>query len=294
MATNRTSIHAYYVKHIDGSAALETVIDQINKTPIKKRKRLVNKAEIRPERIKKNSGLWFLDFAFLRFDGPGRASDTEETKPFDLNNKERFTENTAVLYDPSTKYLIVQYNHRGVRIGRIISYFSMFNQNSTNIYEQQIRYDEDVMAKLARKKFSKKVTVGINVGEFTSAEKKSNVALRHAAALRDDIGGNHVVLEISMRHGKKGSGLTGAAMNLVKSLKSFVDKGHDGIDKLQYSGKDSLEDHIEALDLVAQRLKADEPISIDSSSRHLTAELRYKALARVHKRWKQKGILATP
>src|SRR5207248_1807943 len=134
----------------------------------------------------------------LRFDhGPGRASRRQAIEGFDLQNDQGFGEETAALYDAQRGYLLVQYNHFGVRPGSMQQYLSMFNQNAARAYEFRVKLDETSELRLAQKHILKKITFKVAAGKMTAAQRAAGVGLISAIDLSDSLHGESVEVTVS-------------------------------------------------------------------------------------------------
>jgi hypothetical protein len=72
------------------------------------------------------NNVWRMDFVKFRSAGPGKVSESRPTEDFSLNRDEYFGEETAMLYDASSGYAAMQYNHYGPRMSAIQNYLTIF------------------------------------------------------------------------------------------------------------------------------------------------------------------------
>lgn len=146
-------IHAFKVTKEDKTADLADVLKLVHaEKKLDKRIRLINRAELRIDSIELRDGVWFLDFVkFRQTQGPGRGKKKAKTEGFEFKRGESFAEETAALYDPATNYMLVQYNHSGVRAGSIAQYLSDYDGASANIYSLNPKYDPETERKLQQK-----------------------------------------------------------------------------------------------------------------------------------------------
>jgi hypothetical protein len=117
----RLKAHAYHIVP-RGQVSLQQVFEHIEGVSLRQRLKVVSGVPMRLEFCAKQGRYWLLDFTLIRRKGPGRASPTTPVVDFDLAEDEGFGEETAAVYNPSTGFMVLQYNHFGPRQPRIQSY----------------------------------------------------------------------------------------------------------------------------------------------------------------------------
>ncbi|WP_157776548.1 DUF6731 family protein [Nitratireductor aquibiodomus] len=114
-------IHAYEAAQ-KGPRTLEELLRCIHRQPLENRFYLGEEG-IRLEDVVERDGLWFADFVAPRGGhGPGKMKRSRPLEGIQLQEDERFGEDTGMVYDPATRYAAVQYNHFGPRIKAIENY----------------------------------------------------------------------------------------------------------------------------------------------------------------------------
>lgn len=272
---------------MDDSADLEDVLSLIHQQDdLRERIRIINHAELRAEIVEvTDNNLWLIDFVRIRTDhGPGRVSRDTEVEGFDFDDEEGFGEETAALYDPETGYILVQYNHFGVRAGVIADYFSAFDGFANNIYTFKPKYDQDVERRLLEQGITRKLAFTLDVHTMSAQDRQQGAALSEAISYGRGTGADKIKVEISVSGDKKRS-LNDLAREGLNSLQSILGNNPDAVTKLEVTGKEDRDSVTEVLDLIGHRL------SVSFSDLQVGADLRYpreerwRALLRAKNGW---------
>lgn len=94
------------------------------------------RGELRLDRIEKKTTsddkpLYFLDFSKEREIGPGKLKRNAPVEGINLAADETFAEETAALYIPHKKWLLVLHNQNGIGPNRIMNYFNNLDNGKT-------------------------------------------------------------------------------------------------------------------------------------------------------------------
>ncbi|MFC7433922.1 DUF6731 family protein [Hydrogenophaga bisanensis] len=281
-------VHAYKVEFADGSQPLEEVLQQIeNEQSLRERIRLINQVELRVESITQLDGLWLMDFVRIRTShGPGKVGRDSEVEGFEFEEEEGFGEETAALYDPTTGYILIQYNHFGVRGGAIADYFSAYDGTENNLYTFKPKYDEDVERRLINHGITRKISFCLDVTRMSEQDRQRGRPLSEAIDYGRQNGADKIKVEISV-HGERNRSLAQGALDGLAALRSILGQNPDAVTKLEVSGKENQDSVTEVLDLIAHRL------SVEFNDLVLGADLRYprderwRALIRAKNGWRQ-------
>jgi len=279
-------VHAFKVELSDGSSSLEDVLQQIaGEVRLRERIRLVNQIELRAESIDQQDGLWLLDFVRIRTNhGPGKVGRDTEVEGFDFEDEEGFGEETAALYDPTTGYILIQYNHFGVRAGAISDYLSAFDGTTNNLYTFKPKFDEDVERRLLNQGITKKIRFSLDVTRMSAQDRQRGRALSEAIEYGRSNGADKIKVEISVQ-GERGRGLAQGALESLTALRNIVGQNPEAVQKLEVAGKENEDSVTEVLDLLGHRL------SIEFSDMAVGNDLRYprderwRALIRAKNGW---------
>ncbi|MEW5248651.1 DUF6731 family protein [Microbulbifer sp. 2201CG32-9] len=251
-------VHAFKVEKTSESADLVSVLSLIEaEENLRERIRMINQTEFRAESIARRDNCWFLDFVRIRTShGPGRVSRDTEVEGFDFDDEEGFGEETAALYDPDTGYILIQYNHFGVRAGAIADYLSAFDETVNNLYTFKPKYDEDVERRLLNQGITRKIGFTLDVSKMSEQDRQRGEALSEVISYGRETGADKIKLEISVK-GDKGKGLLEKAKAAIDPLKSIFGQNPDAVTKLEVAGKEDRDSVTEALDLISHRLSSE-------------------------------------
>lgn len=284
-------VHLFKVRPIEGSPALANMLDRIDRLELEARLPSTRVQHVRLEEIARpeaGSALWRLDFCKLRAEGPGRASARERTRGFDMGEDERFSEETAAIYDEQSGYMAIQYNHYGPRATAIEEYLSVFAGQGCG-YEFAIQLDPAVQARLAQKTIFSKLAYRVAPARLTSHWREENVSMTRAIRSQQEVfGGEWVTVEVSMSRQRAPS------LKLLENLKGLIgltQESDDAVSRLQVSGKDRSDAPIEKIDLLHGKLvKVFDRLAI-GADRRVSQNLRWTCLEDAINDWKASGLV---
>lgn len=279
-------VHAFKVEKTDGTTDLVNILEQIEaENSLRERIRTINKAEVRVESLEKRDEVWCIDFVRIRTDhGPGNVTRDEPIQGFDIGEDGGFGEETAALYDPTTNYILIQYNHFGVRAGVIAEYLSQYYTDEVNVYSFKPKFDEDVERRLLNKTITKKLAFTIDVSRMTAQDRRNGQALSDAISYGRNSGADRLKVEISVT-GDKERSLGQMAADGLNNLRTLVGNNPDAITKLEVAGKDNRDATTEILDLIGHRLtKEHKNLQLGADLRY-PKEVRWQALLRTRRGW---------
>jgi len=281
-------IHAFKVEPYEGSENLENVLQKIaNEPQLRERIRLVNQIELRAESIERRNGFWLLDFVRIRTShGPGKVGRDSAVQGFEFEDEEGFGEETAALYDPNTGYILIQYNHFGVRAGAIADYLSAYDQNENNLYTFKPKYDEDVERRLLNQGITKKIMFTLDVSRMSDQDRQRGRPLSEAIEYGRRSGADRIKVEIAVT-GDRGRGLAENALEGLNALRGILGQNPDAVRKLEVAGKEDRDSVTEVLDLIGHRLSVEfNDLNIGPDLRYPRDE-RWRALLRARNGWAQ-------
>lgn len=280
-------IHAYKLESSDGSAALESVLHKVeSESNLRRRIRLINQVELRAESVEHQDGVWLLDFVRIRTsNGPGKVGRDSEVEGFSFEEEEGFGEETAALYDPATGYMLVQYNHFGVRVNAIADYLSAYDGVENNLYTFKPKFDEGVERRLLKQGVTRKLAFAIDLSRMSDQDRQRGLPLTEAIELGRKSGADRVRIEISVQGGKDKS-LLQPVQNTIDSLRGIFGQNPAAVRKLEVSGKEDEEAVTEVLDLLGHKLSVEiNDLVLGDDLRYPRSE-RWRALLRAKNGWK--------
>lgn len=252
-AGNVLKVHAFKVENIGSDRPLQDVCDAIqSEALLAKRNRTISHETIRVDEIRQQDKYWLLDFIKMRkSNGPGKVGNNTRSQGFSFGKNEAFSEHTAALFDPVSGYILIQYNHHGARAGVIADYFSQYQSNAGNQFLFHPKYQEDVERRLEKQTITTRVELTIDATQMTAQDRKHGTALSEAIDLAKDSGADKITVEISSKSGGK---LGSKAREWINSVLNLSKRNPDAVSKLRVSGKTGLDQKLEVLDLIADRL----------------------------------------
>ena len=271
-------IHFYQAEITDSPDAMSDVLDRIHKLSLEDRERDVKGKTVFLEKDDNQGGLYEMDFTQRRIqNGPGYSKKGKETADFDLEADAGFGEQTAAIWAPKG-YLVVQYNHYGVRPSTIGVYLEHFLDNGNSDNKPLLRLkpviNDKVYAKFFGSQRQTKFSCAINARSITNEMAKANVALGAALSLRDTTSAGKVEISVSLGEDKRGGPLQNIK-NMVQSL--IPSENSESLSSLKVVIKEDLDATTEVLDLLEHR----EVVLVPDSSLKMTDGLRYDYPSRI-------------
>lgn len=278
-------IHFYQIEITDSRDAVSDVLDRIRGLSLENRERDINDKTVFLERNNKQGELYEMDFTQRRIqNGPGYSKKGKETTDFDLEADAGFGEQTAAIWSPKG-YLVVQYNHHGVRPSTIGVYLEQFLHKGDPGNRQPLTLkpviNDNVYAKFIKSQRQTRFSCAINAGAITNEMAQADIALGLAQRLRDNTSAGKVEISVSLGEDKRGGPLQGIRKIVDSLIRS------ESVSSLKVGIKENLDATTEVLDLLKHR----EEVIIPDRLLKMTDGLRYdypsriEALRREFKRW---------
>jgi hypothetical protein len=290
-------IHAYDVVSANTNANLENAITHYAGLSLELRTLNLGGSaqEIRleaaqaPQSLNNPTAYWLLDFTKSRYEnGPGKVSKATPITGFNLAENEGFGEETAALYDPAKKSLLIQYNHYGPRQSAISDYFSHINHTSPTIFAFNIKLDKTAEARLSQKNVIKKFHYKIATPSISSEMRHSNASLGQALGVSDSLNGKHI--EITVSAGAGPDELNNSVFQkMLAGIKQLQSSDPTIVESLVVTAKNTHDERSEAINLLLPMLKLTLEGLVLGDDRRFTRESRWNALVRAHNAWK--GLL---
>lgn len=282
-------VHLFKVESTEGSVPLEEVLTSVEQTSLRQRLRLVGQREVRVEDISHNNGIWLLDFIMIRTDhGPGKVGRDTPVEGFVFDENEGFGEETAILYDSNTGYLVAQYNHFGVRPGSIQDYLSGFNigLNQNNIYTFIPKLDQEIERKLEAQGLKQKLAFSIDMTRMNAVDRVRGTALSQAINFGRGSGADKIKIEIAIT-GDRSRGLFRSATETIVEIQQIINDAPDAVTKLEVTGRENENTSAEILNLLGHKITLTfSDIAVGPDLRY-PRQARMNALRRAHNGWRR-------
>lgn len=284
-------VHLFKLAATDPSVLpLTATLDIVERLPLTHRMKATGFQDMRLESVSRPDAscpYWLLDFCKLRNQGPGKASPGSASTSFDLAVGERFSEETAAVFDPVSGYMAIQYNHYGPRSSSIAKYLSLF-LDPGHEYELHIKLDPTVQARLQRKVQFTAFGCRVAPDKLSAEWKKQNIGMYEALKKQQDTyGGDWVSVEISLEPYSYGT------LKLKEKLKGILGftTETDAVTKVEVRGRDGESEKIDVVDLLSGKLeKTYKGLPLDPGLRVSCAD-RWIRLVDALKHWKSTNII---
>lgn len=283
-------VHLYQVLADKALQPLDVILSTLSELPLERRVRGVDGQEYRMDIAKAPEGHWPVwRFAVCKFrhEGPGLATRSTPSQSMPLADGQEWTEDTAGLYVPDKKVVVLQYNHFGPRAGHIAEYFSESAGVADSSYYFQPSLNPDAQARLGTKVQFTRVAFRVAPAKLSHHWKQNNVAFSSALHKQvEDWGSEWVLMDLSLDARTRGHGL-----NLADKLKALVGLSaeRDAVKKLEIRGRDHDRLSIDPIDLLAERLQQSfRGLPLDAG-RRIALDDRWRSLMTAYTIWTNDG-----
>lgn len=194
-----------------------------------------------------------LAFAKSRNIGPGKLTRHEPIGDVGLSQEELFGEETAALYVPNKKWLLVLHNQYGVGPSRIAEYLNAVAPGDAERrfdYEIAPVIDSRALQKMKAMKHLSQVSVVANVGAFEDSDDELGESVKEAASASKAYR-LHLKLEANPPH-KKGGFLDFKA---VRHLVDSMLKNSEDVDRLEIKGGGNAEEKDQMINLLQHKIR---------------------------------------
>lgn len=286
-------IHAYQLSQVDGYDFV-AVLNQLADRPLDSRFLDDSLSAMRLEALTVEDGLILADFMRRREHGPGLYRRGEPLGGFniDVSAGDGFGEETAMVYDPASGFLVVQYNHFGPRPLGIADYIDGAdeswvhpNRNQTPVFEFGVRLRPDGYARLRGMSIFRSFEAKISVPAVSKNDLSDGRGL--GSVLQNPIGGLETVTI------KYSTGLprdSSLHQNDVLRLLNQIQRLGDAVRRVVVKAKPTEDDSTETINLLDDRLEVDLPIEIGDDGRY-PRNIRWALLKSAYRTWRRDGSL---
>lgn len=287
-------VHLYKVSRHEELPLLETMIQNVARSPLEQRLRQVTTRPIRMDDPiapdARFQGVWRLSFLKFRSEGPGRASPGTVAESIPLADGESFSEDTAALYCPETKTLIVQYNHYGPRISAIEDYFTVWGGAQHANYSFLLQINQAAQARLQNKKLFTRLKFRVAPDRISEHWKKANISLATSLKRTAEIGdGDWISVEISMDRQDHSRSLD--IYDKIRAFVGLADEPRDAVTLLEITGRDDIGEAVDPVNLISERVqKSYRDLPLDEG-RRIPMEVRWNCLYDAYTTWKRSGLI---
>lgn len=196
---------------------------------------------------------YVLDFAKQREVGPGKLGHAAPIAGIQMSQGESFGEETAAIYVPAKKWLLVLHNQFGIGSARIAEYFNALDPGSSRhlMYSIHPRLDPTTMARLNGMKNLVSVEVNATVDALDATQSTVGVAV---AAATKPAGTNKLSIKFSANATRQKTHFLNAR-SMVSMVKKLATQ-NSGVSVLRVKGEDpSAGTKDQVIDLIEHKLK---------------------------------------
>lgn len=275
-------IHAYkVVPDRDDSQPLEQRLAEREGQSLAERLYSQSGLKLRLENHQRRDGLVELNFVSFRLStAPVRLAEDRPLAEIEIEEDESFGEETACLYDPASRYLVVQYNHYGPRAGAIRDYLTYREAGRVHSYTFAEKLSPASEQRIRNLGVVSRVDVAIAIPNLP--DDAEHLSVDSAINLARANGAQRLELALASRQGL----VIRSTMDWLLGVYRHFSQGE--IQKLTVRGSDGEDSPRETIDLLADRLCLDLPIA-HRAGRRLPLELRLQALRQAYGQWNQEG-----
>ena len=291
------NINLFKVNAITNNAPkLSSVIENINSLPLEQRIRPLKGRDYRLEKFKKgNSFYWsqndpdLIFFSMTNFregHGPGKAGVATPIEGLDYGDEGFPTEDTAILYDPKTSFMLVQFSQIGPRHSTIQNYLN--DHSGGDNYLLEITMEQDFVARYQKQDDITKIEAKLDLGTISDDDVRGDRAAESAFLLGEQLGGATVSIVVSSPRSKSG---------VLKNAKQFINKvlninsQKDGALTSLKSKGDVDGEGVQLIDLLGGKLSERVSVPISRKSWRIDIDERWNALYKAYNAWKTRGYI---
>lgn len=240
-----------------------------------------NSKVVRLQRVEKHGALWFGDFVGIGTKrGAKKADTTGHLEMLQFEDEEGLGEESAFLYDPTTRVLILQSNRLAATPASVIFFFQKIALGMGAIDLLPVM-NQSGLDQFSRFQSVSSFRVGIAKMNLGTAFANKDHSAARLAGIAEELDAPRINLEVTVGRAwrKRGLSLEGLTQ-MVSEL--FSAKNSVELQKLEVTGKTE-DDDFEALDLMTQRLSDISMVEPDEG-RGVTRGLRWHLMQEAYGR----------
>lgn len=186
---NTVTINLFEVSRTPDTQALSQTLHEFAQLPLEQRTRSdirLDTVTLMPIDDVLPVEVWCLDFAKGRDVGPGKMARDKGVSDVGLGDDEFFGEETAALYVPNKKWLLVLNNHYGVGPSRMAAYFNALDPGNSSrhlMYSIAPKIDQAALKKMKAMKQFAEVELTASVGAFDETDGVGESVLEAASGI---------------------------------------------------------------------------------------------------------------
>jgi len=274
-------IHAYKVVGAhENTRPFEQSLEECAALSLPDRLHNQGSVRLRLEDFSRRASLIEMNFVSFRLgSAPVRVAEDRPAAEIDIDEDEFFGEETACLYDPASRYLIVQYNHYGPRIGGIRDAMQYTLDSEQHGYEFVPKLHPTSEDRIRYFKTVSRVEVAFAIPDLTPD--CGDLSVGESIELAKAHGAQRLDIVLASRSGL----VIGPINDWLLKLRRLAGHNDSSIEKVKVVASDEEDGPRETIDLLADRLCKD--WTLPRTGRRVSLETRLQALRAAHQEWQQ-------
>ena len=262
---------------------LKARINHIMRQEIIRRNRERTGGVMRLEQVEKRGNLWLCDFVKIRTDhGPSKAGENAPAQGFELGPNDGFGEETALLWNTTNDWCVMQYNHYGSRSKAIAEYLALYIHTDPVELHFLPKIDDDIQAKIHHKKLVNKISVSLSPKDISDADYDYGASLGAASKILKSSNADHIEIILSARRKNRLGFTLPDFMGWLDRIRGNAD--HSPVGAAHATARENEDDAPEVLDLLHNRIVTEEDILPGADKRYPIKD-RFDAIHRAHDGW---------
>jgi hypothetical protein len=277
-------IHAYKVVPLhEDTQPFEKALADLAQQQLPERLYRQRGLKLRLEDHGKREGLVELNFVTFRMgSAPVRVADDRPVAEIAIAEDESFGEETACLYNPATRFLLMQYNHYGPRASAIRESMAYEEDGVAHGYDFAPKLSPASEQRIRNLGVVSRVEVTFSIPDLVNAP--AHLSVDSAIDLARANGAQRLEVAIASRGGL----LIGPITDWLAKLHRLSGREDSAIQKLAVRASEGEDGPRETIDLLADRLCRDWPLP-QRAGRRQPLEARLAALRLTHQEWQAAG-----
>ena len=249
------------------------------------RVRNISGAKIRLEDYANRGGLIYSNFVQFRFgSGPLKVSEVSPASSIKIEEYEFFGEDTACLYDPQTRFAVLQYNHYGPKAAAIEAGLAHCENGRPHLYKFAPKLSSFSEEKIRNLHLVSQIEATLAIPDLANMQCNDSRTINDAIDIARSNGAQTITLTISNR-----TGLFVGAKDTAVELLGRIGIGQ-GVTRLKLKAQVNEHSPREPIDLISERLSLDVDIQLGPGRRYPLAD-RWRSLEKAYGIWQQNGYL---
>ena len=219
-----------------------------------------------------------MNFITYTYEGPGKVREEREAEAIGLDTDESFSQETAVLYEPSKKVVLMEYNRAGIGAGALAAYLHSFATEAT-VYEIKLILDNEASAKAREHEEIRAFHIEVETGEPTDQDHERGLDI--IKAFGKEYGGESIT--VIVKAGRARSLDKERLWNRFDKIIPFRKEAK--VTTLRQKSTPPEEDQAAWINLLQQDSRLEAQLTVDNRTRNIRHKERWNELIRMINRF---------